>query len=334
MSNKPLAYLHASEVICQMPLNLRQFEILNAVLQAGSMSAAARKLRISQPAVSRSIAATEQQLGVKLFTREGSAPTPTDELAELGIVLDPIFRQIEAAQNVASLLRFGAGRSLRLAVSPAFAFAFLPRACARFRERFPHAKLVVRIRDASAVKAGIGQREYDLGLVYNETWGGHFESVDLCQSEIVCILPDGHPLTSKDVVTPGDLEGQPLISFGHTASIGQDLDRMFEAEGIKRDLSIAIGNSISAAAFVREGAGIAISDPFLLGTVSASGLVVRPFRPRRPLVPRVIYPEGRSLSDPESYMIQCLVDAARSWDQYAMIGGSGSERTHSISEQS
>ena len=36
-----------------------------------------------------------------------------------------------------------------------------------------------------------------------------------------------------------------------------------------------------------EGAGIAISDPFLLGTVSASGLVVRPFRPRRPLVPRV-----------------------------------------------
>ena len=47
--------------------------------------------------------------------------TPTEELSELGIVLEPIFRQIEAAQNVAALLEFGAGRSLRLAVSPAFA---------------------------------------------------------------------------------------------------------------------------------------------------------------------------------------------------------------------
>lgn len=298
-----------------MALNLRQLEILNAVLQAGSMSAAARKLRISQPAVSRSIAATEQQLAVKLFTREGSVPTPTEELAELGVVLEPIFRQIEAAQNVAALLRFGAGRSLRLAVSPAFAFAFLPSACARFRDSFPHAKLVVRIRDASAIKAGIGQREFDLGLVYNETWGGPFEAVDLCQSEIVCIVPNDHPLAEKPVITPADLAGQPLISFGHTASIGQDLDRIFEAEGMKRDLSIAIGNSISAAAFVREGAGVALSDPFLLGTASAAGLAVRPFRPRRPLTPRVIYAEGRTLSRPEGYMVECLVEAAQAGDR-------------------
>ncbi len=298
-----------------MPLNLRQLEILNAVLQAGSMSAAARKLRISQPAVSRSIAATEQQLAVKLFTREGSTPTPTAELAELGTVLEPIFRQIEAAQNVAALLKFGAGRSLRLAVSPAFAFAFLPGACARFRETFPHAKLVVRIRDASAIKEGIGQREFDLGLVYNETWGGPFEAVDLCRSEVVCIAPEGHPLAAQDVVTPADLKNVPLISFGHTASIGLDLDRIFEAQGLKRDLAIAVANSISAAAFVREGAGIALSDPFLLGTVSATGLTVRPFHPVRPLTPRAIYAEGRALSKPELYMIDCLLEAAQVWDR-------------------
>lgn len=296
-----------------MVLNLRQLEILNAVLRAGSMSAAARKLRISQPAVSRSIAATEQQLAVKLFTREGSTSTPTEELAELGVVLDPIFRQVEAAQNVAALLRFGAGRSLRIAVTPSFAFAFLPRAYARFRHKFPHAKIVVRIRDASAIKAGIGQREFDIGLVYNETWGGPFEAIDLCQSEIVCIMPEDHPLSRKAVVTPRDLAGESLISFGHTAKIGQDLDSLFEAEGTRRDLSIAIGNSISAAAFVREGAGIALSDPFLLGTVSEVGLAVRPFRPRRPLVPRAIHAEGRTLSRPESFMIECLVEAAQAW---------------------
>lgn len=298
-----------------MALNLRQLEILNAVLQAGSMSAAARKLRISQPAVSRSIATTEQQLAVKLFTRDGTTPTPTEEMTELGVVLEPIFRQIEAAQNVAALLKFGAGRSLRLAVSPAFAFAFLPSACARFHETFPHAKLVVRIRDASAIKEGIGQREFDIGLVYNETWGGPFEAVDLCRSEVVCIAPADHPLALHDVVTPADLQGAPLISFGHTASIGQDLDRIFAAEGFKRDLAIAVANSISAAAFVREGAGIALSDPFLLGTVSATGLVVRPFRPLRPLTPRAIYAEGRTLSRPEIFMIDCLLEAARVWDQ-------------------
>lgn len=300
-----------------MALNLRQLEILNAVLQTGSMSAAARKLRISQPAVSRSIAATEQHLAVRLFSREGSKPTPTDELAELGTVLDPIFRQVDAAQNVAALLRFGAGRSIRIAVTPAFAFAFLPRAYARFRTSFPHAKIIVRIRDASAIKAGIGQREFDLGLVYNETWGGSFEAVDLCQSEVVCIMPDAHPLAQKEFITPRDLAGEPLISFGHTANIGEDLDRLFDAEGVKRELSIAVGNSISAAAFVHEGAGIALSDPFLLGTVSARGLTILPFRPCRPLLPRVIYAEGRVLSHPESYMVECLVKAAQDWDKGA-----------------
>lgn len=296
-----------------MPLNLRQLEILNAVLRSGSMSAAARSLRISQPAVSRSIAATEQQLAVKLFTREGSTPKPTEELLELGVVLEPIFRQVEAAQNAASLLRFGAGRSLRIAVTPAFAFAFLPQAYARFRRRFPHAKLVVRIRDASAIKAGIGKRVFDLGLVYNETWGGPFEAVDLCRAEIVCILPQDHPLCARAEITPADLRGAPLISFGHTATIGADLDRIFEAAGEKRELSIAVGNSISAATFIHEGCGIGLSDPFLIGTVNEPGLAIRPFRPQRVLIPRVIYAPGRQLSTPEAFMVDSLVAIAQNW---------------------
>ena len=297
-----------------MPLSLRHAEVLHAVLEMGTMSGAARRLRISQPAVSRCVASAETLLGVRLFERSGSALTPTAELLELRGHLAMIFDQLKVARDVGDQLRYGAGRRVTLATTPAFAFGIAPQAVAAFAQAYPAAELTARMRDAGAIKAGVLTREIDLGVVYNATWVGPMASTPLCEVDMVALMPADHRLAAAEAVEPRDLADEPLIGFGRASSIGVALDRIFEAAGAgRRRLVVATGNSFMSASFVARRVGIALTDPFVLGTAFGDSLVGRPLRPRFALTPRIVWAEGRSLSAPEERLVGFLRDAGASW---------------------
>lgn len=294
-----------------MPLSLRQLEILHAVLREGTMSGAARSLRISQPAVSRGVAAAEQTLRVRLFERASGGLTPTAELEELRASLELIFQQVRVTRELGGQLRFGAGRRITLATTPAFAFGLVPRAVARLRQEFPMVEVRARMRDATAIKAAVLTREIDLGLVYNVTWIGPLESAPLAPVELVCLMPVHHPLAAGSSVGPCELAGRPLASFSRVSEIGVALDRIFEAAGAgRRELAVATGNSFMAAGFVAAGVGLGLSDPFVMETGMAAGLACRPFRPAHVLTPHVVWAQGRMLSAPESRLVEWLREAA------------------------
>ena len=82
-------------------MNLRQLEVFQAVLQTGSMSAAARLLCITPSAVSKAVAHTELQLGYRLFNRTTAGLTPTPEAQVLAVESGSIYRQLDALQRTA-----------------------------------------------------------------------------------------------------------------------------------------------------------------------------------------------------------------------------------------
>ncbi len=293
-----------------MSVSLRQLEILHAILQEGTMSGAARLLRISQPAVSRGVAAAEQSLRVRLFDRAGGTLTPTAELGEMRPVLGLIFQQVKVARELGGQLRYGAGRTIDLATTPCFAFGVVPRAVGGFRADFPAAEVRARMRDAVAIKAAVLTREVDLGLVYNVTWSGPLESAPLRPVELVCLMPEDHPLAAREVVGPRDLMAAPLISFSRSSNIGLALDRLFEEAGGQRELAVATGNSFMAAGFVSAGIGLALTDPFVMETPFARGLAARPFCPTHSLTPHVVWASGRTLSAPEERLVERLREAS------------------------
>ncbi|MEO1090469.1 MAG: LysR family transcriptional regulator [Pseudomonadota bacterium] len=293
-----------------MSVSLRQLELLHAILQEGTMSGAARLLRISQPAVSRGVAAAEQTLRVRLFDRSGGTLTPTAELDEMRPVLGLIFQQVKVARDLGGQLRYGAGRQIDLATTPCFAFGLVPRAVGRFRDDFPAAEVRARMRDAVAIKAAVLTREVDLGLVYNVTWTGPLDSAPLRPVELVCLMPTDHPLATREAVGPRDLAGTPLISFSRSSNIGLALDRLFDQAGGHRELAVATGNSFMAAGFVSAGIGLALTDPFVMETPFAQGLAARPFYPTHALTPHVVWATGRTLSAPEERLVEQLREGA------------------------
>ena len=298
-----------------MQLSFRHMEVLDAILREGTMSGAAKALGVSQPAVSRHVGAAEHILGVELFLRRGTSLIPTAELLEMRPILTQVFDGVAAAREVGDLLRYGMGRRIQIATTPSFATALLSDAIAILRRDFPQTQIITRVRDAAAIKQGILRGDFDFGLVYNEREAGPTaEAVRLCTTEIVCVVPVDHNLAKRAEVTPEELDGVPLISFGRLSAIGVDLDHIFADFGTVRNVAISTGNSFMAMAFVRSGAGLGLCDPFARKTAHSEGLATLTFRPTRAITPQVIYARSRALSEPDRCLLEALKDTARLWE--------------------
>ena len=143
---------------------LDQLRVLAAIADAGSFSAAARRLRRTQSVISYTIANLEAQLGVTLFDRSGRAPT----LTEAGRALMADARRVGAAVDDlrarAGALREGTEAELGLAVDVMFPTGRLVDVLRRFATSFPTVSLRLRIEFAGGVLRLVMGGECVLGV--------------------------------------------------------------------------------------------------------------------------------------------------------------------------
>lgn len=297
-----------------MALSLREMEVLRAVLQAGSITGGAQVLGISQPAVSRIVRDAERAVGVQLFERDpGAGVRPTAELDVLGRAIERVFLDVDGARELGQTLRLGAGRVIRLALAPSLVPAILPPAAVALRAAFPRSTLVVKVREPAPIQEAILRRDFDIGLVVHATPSVDLEFEALCAAPAVCLLPPNHPLASRSAVGPGDLAGETLISFTGERRTGAALDQVFAAHGCRREVAIEAGNSSLAAPLVQAGLGVALVDPFLVGTPALGQLIVRAFTPKVEVVPEVVTLRGHRRTAPEAALIAALHASAAAW---------------------
>ena len=99
-------------------MRLRHIEVFNAVMLTGTVSAAARQMNVTQPAVSRILAHAELQLGYPLFTRQRNRLAPTPEAQALYPEVQRLMSQLESVRRLSLALRSGEGGTLRVMVVP------------------------------------------------------------------------------------------------------------------------------------------------------------------------------------------------------------------------
>lgn len=263
-------------------MNARQLEVFRAVMRSRSLTAAAESLHVSQPAVSKLLRHFESQIGYRLFERVQGRLVPTAEAQLLYRDADRIFREIEVLKVLSERIRTKQTGLLRVGASAPPTFAIVPGAAERFRRRNPGLSLEIQTLPAESVAERLVVGDLDLGLTMSRLDDPQIASELLGTAEIVAVMRADHPLASLPRITPADLAGQPLISYGSRATIGQDLDRVFAEEGQRRETAIEITLSIAAAPLVQRGLGVALVDGLVPWT-SFEGLAVRPFAPRQAL---------------------------------------------------
>ena len=132
-----------------MSINLNHLELVHAIVQEASVSKAADRLMVSQPAVSKQLRQMERALGTPLFDRLPRGVRPTQAGLLLADYAGRIFAlAAEAEERLAELRGLERGE-LRVGASTTIAVYLLPPVFAAFRRAYPGVRLTVDIANAT-----------------------------------------------------------------------------------------------------------------------------------------------------------------------------------------
>ncbi len=277
-------------------MNLRQLEVLRAVLATGTVTEAGRMLGISQPAVSKLLRHTEDQLGFALFIRDRGRLLPTPEARTLFPEVNKVFTSIELVQRLAEDLQHTRSGLVTVAATPALASSLVPEAIRQFRETRPRAQVGVQSIVNDAVVEQVVNHGAEIGLVLAPVEDASTLAEDLCVSDLVCAMPPGHPLAGHDAISAQDVAAYPLISFSRHLPIGSLIEGFFRRAGLRRMVAVDVAQSFTACALARAGVGITLVDRFSLLGGGFPGLVARPLQPSQPITARLLLAPHRPLS--------------------------------------
>ena len=278
-------------------MNLRQIEVFHAVMLTGSVTAAARYLNVSQPAISNVLKHTELQLKFKLFERIGGRLHPTPEANDLMPDVSEIFGRIGTFKRFVQDMQDGRMGRIILATSPTLVNAFLPRAVALFRQRNSAVRITIQSLPTPLVVERVARREVDMGMVYAPVTDDAVEGEGLLVTEMACVVPKNHLLAKKRRIKARDLEDQMVISLGSATRIGRLIEEECRKLGVPApEIGIEASSSLAACLMVSEGAGVGLVDTAMSLSRKFDDLAFRPFEPKIPVEVRLIYPRDRPRS--------------------------------------
>ncbi|CAB5657193.1 LysR substrate-binding domain-containing protein [Comamonas aquatica] len=265
-------------------MRLRHIEVFNAVMQTGSVSAAARLINVTQPAVSRTLQHAELQLGFALFERARGRLTPTNEAMALFPHVEKLYEQLDEVQRLAAGLRHGAVTD-RLQVLTVFALSreVLPHAVAGFRQRYPQVQVTVQALHTPQVVSGLLLQEADVGFVISSAGQHALERESLAEVDMHCIVPKG--LLPPSRIKPAgmalqDLADLPVVALDARDPLGMRINQACREHGVGLSPVVTVQTYHAALSMAEYGLGIAIVDGCTASAADKRKVHVLPLLPR------------------------------------------------------
>ncbi|PWB18827.1 MULTISPECIES: LysR family transcriptional regulator [unclassified Comamonas] len=260
-------------------LNLRQIEVFRAVMSTGSIAGASQILFVSQPAVSRLLAYTEQRIGFVLFERIKGRLFATPEARRLIGEVEQVYQSVQRVNDLAGDLARHRTGILNLVSGPSIGQSFIPQAVASFRQQFPDCKMTFACHGHEQIRERLLNHQADLGVISSAIEHPNLDITPLCTNRLVCIMPANHALCEKEEVTPEDLMQWPMVGYGHDTPMGRRVTAYCQDMELEPNEVVEVGSPQNAGSMVEMGVGIALVDEFSVRSWHASRpVMVRPLR--------------------------------------------------------
>ena len=257
-------------------LDLRRLLVLRAVAHHGSLSAAARQLGYTQPAITHHIRRLEREVGTPLVARAGRGIRLTEAGQALAAHADAVTARLAAAEEeVAAIAGLRAGRA-RLASFPSSSATLVPAALARLRARHPLIAVSLVEAEPPTSLALLRRGECDLALSFEYPGvtadeGSDFAKTPLLADRLLAVLPAGHRLAQAGAVRLEQLAGETWIAGCERCR--DHLVRAAAAAGFTPGIAFATDDYIAVQRLVATGLGVALLPELVLDTVQLPGLV-------------------------------------------------------------
>ncbi len=267
-------------------LDVKRLSILREVAQAGSFSAAADQLYLSQSAVSQQIATLEREVGMKLFDRTREGPKLTDAGRVLFSHAEAAIARLDEAERELTAIAGLEGGELRLASFPSASATLLTEAVSVFHRRHPKVRLSVADAEPEESLPRLRSGELDLALSFDYASVPGVEERDLDRTLVLTesmhiALPTDHELAERSVVPLIELADHEWLCGSRPSSCGEVVFRACRDAGFEPRIGFESDDYHVMQGFISAGLGVTLLPDLALPTLR-SDLVVRPTDPPAP----------------------------------------------------
>ena len=266
-------------------MDLRRLKTFVTVAELGTVSKAAVRLRIGQPALSRQIADLQQELGLRLFDHVGRGLVLTAEGEQLLADCRRVMTDLDAVRERAEVLRRGDRGVMKVAAPPHTIESVLSRFLPRYAERFPNVHVELSEALGAEQTAMLERGEVHVGIRLDQG-DPRFESRVLPPADALAACAPSLELGRADFIDISRLAAYPLL----LVDTGYSVRRLFDAACRLADVEPNILLESRAAhvllALAEAGQGVAII-PSLQRTDRYNLRIVRVTHGRKPIRERV-----------------------------------------------
>jgi LysR family hydrogen peroxide-inducible transcriptional activator len=195
-------------------VELSQLRYFLKVAERGNFTRAGEDLGVTQPALSRSIARLESEIGQPVFDRQSKSVVLTDAGRLLHARAEQILSLV--SDTLAELTDDGKTGRVRVGAIPTVAPYLLPGILRDFRTRCPRAQVVALEETTDKLLHRLRQGEIDVALLAAPVTEPHLDSVSLFEEELLLVLPAGHALAKRERVTLSELREHPFVLLDET----------------------------------------------------------------------------------------------------------------------
>jgi DNA-binding transcriptional LysR family regulator len=243
-------------------VNLRQIEVFHAVYLCGSITSAARNLRVSQPSVSKTLRHIEDGLRFPLFHRLKGRLIPTEEAHSLFHDADDVYTRVASLKLTAKNLGKTSDSHLRIAVLPSLGLDVTAEAIGQFRTRNAGVTFEVQARDHCDMPRCLYERESDITIGFLSPTHPRLSSTIVGAGEMVLLHRTGEITRTDARVDLRRLCGVDYIGLKGSGALGTSLASELERRGIELKEVASVRAFFVAAALVRHSVGITVVDEF------------------------------------------------------------------------
>lgn len=237
-------------------MSLRHMRIFVAVCSAGSMTAAAKQLFLSQPAVSLAISELEQDYNVKLFDRISNKLRLTESGEQLRQYAEHIvYLYDEMEQRMRNSEETG---TLRVGTTHNLGGFFLPQKVVALQKLYPDLKITAKSDKLEVIVLAILQNELDVAVVEGEVDDPYIQSVQVGEDPIMFICPPGHPFEGRADVELSEVVKEPILLRTKDNSVRNYFDGMLAAHGYHIEPTWECGSNFPLTMGVHNGIGIGV----------------------------------------------------------------------------
>ena len=238
-------------------MEIRQLKAFLAIAEAKTFTAGARRVNVTQAAISMQIRQLEDEVGLQLFTRTPRRVIITEAGEYLLDRARKILREHDTA--LAEIAELGGVEHGRLRIGSAsalFTTQQLPHILQGIREKYPNSELNVSAGTSQTLVDKIMHGEIDIAFVSLPVENSSITTDLLFSDEIVAIAHPGHPRANEKYISAAALAGERLILGEHGGNTRRMIDDFFSAANVRPNIVMELSRQAAINQMVENNLGV------------------------------------------------------------------------------